>query len=145
MLCVQEEPCLHVFGVNGINFDIYPGFPAQLFFFKDGRCIKSTLFKPTETSNVFNNLDDTISLLCDLAEQDSRKLCNGIDTKDVVSAKPMSSTSIFYSHWPSECYRAKSCETFVTRKGKKLPERCFTCTRVTAYSKVRQWQNAYFN
>lgn len=44
MLCLQEEPCLHVFGVSGMNFDIYPGFPAQLFFFKDGRCIKSTLF-----------------------------------------------------------------------------------------------------
>ena len=84
MFYVQDKPCLHVFCIRGMDLSIYPGFPAQLFFlkdghcFKDGRCFKSILFQPIEILDVFGNNANTIAVLQELARIDSLKLCQGI-------------------------------------------------------------------
>ena len=133
MFYVQDKPFLHVFCIRGMDLSIYPGFPAQLFFLKDGRCFKSILFQPIEILDVFGNNANTIAVLQELARIDSLKLCQGIG--GVQNYSQTNLRSVILSNWPYVQFRAKACSTFVA-VSKKHAICCNSCIRASNNQKT---------
>ena len=129
---VENTPLVHIFKIDNINIEIFPGIPCNLFVTKSGKCYTSIAFKPVVVVDLYAGDGFSFDVMMNTLKtfvNFNGMICEGVSMEN---CKPNESLTVH--EWPVKHFRSKLCSVFTAEK---RVARCLPCRRAQLVQKNR--------